>query len=197
MVVSIGGILLFIMGVILYFWKRREIVRRNEIELQKERLINEKNQQAIRSKNEILEIRRMEEFKVDSMRADVIEQLNSLKPLIKEKEVRDRINQICNEIEKSKEGDLWEEISQYIPEFNSEFFQRLTQDFPTLSVNERRLCAFLNLNLSTKEISEITRQSPHSINIARGRLRKKLGLTGSELSIQEFLTKYNQQTTEQ
>jgi DNA-binding CsgD family transcriptional regulator len=139
----------------------------------------------------------MEEFKVDSMRADVIEQLNSLKPLIKEKEVRDRINQICNEIEKSKEGDLWEEISQYIPEFNSEFFQRLTQDFPTLSVNERRLCAFLNLNLSTKEISEITRQSPHSINIARGRLRKKLGLTGSELSIQEFLTKYNQQTTEQ
>ena len=99
--------------------------------------------------------------------------------------------------EKSKEGDLWEEISQYIPEFNSEFFQRLTQDFPTLSVNERRLCAFLNLNLSTKEISEITRQSPHSINIARGRLRKKLGLTGSELSIQEFLTKYNQQTTEQ
>ena len=134
----------------------------------------------------------MEEYKVDRMRADVIEQLNHLKPLIKEKEVRNQINQICNEIENSKGGDLWEEISAYIPEFNREFSQRLVQDFPTLSVNERRLCAFLNMNLSTKEISEITKQSPHSINIARGRLRKKLGLTGQDLSIQEFLTRYQQ-----
>lgn len=183
--------LLFVIALI-YYWKRSEIIRRKEMELQQERLINEKNQQAIRSKNEILEIRRMEEYKVDRMRADVIEQLNHLKPLIKEKEVRNQINQICNEIENSKGGDLWEEISAYIPEFNREFSQRLVQDFPTLSVNERRLCAFLNMNLSTKEISEITKQSPHSINIARGRLRKKLGLTGQDLSIQEFLTRYQQ-----
>lgn len=49
----------------------------------------------------------------------------------------------------------------------------------------------LNMNLTTKEISEITRQSPHSINIARARLRSKFNLTGKETSLQEFLSRYN------
>jgi len=47
------------------------------------------------------------------------------------------------------------------------------------------------MNLTTKEISEITRQSPHSINIARARLRSKFNLTGKETSLQEFLSRYN------
>ena len=53
------------------------------------------------------------------------------------------------------------------------------------------LCALLNMNMTTKEISEITRQSPHSINIARARLRSKFNLTGKTTSLQEFLSRYN------
>jgi DNA-binding CsgD family transcriptional regulator len=63
----------------------------------------------------------------------------------------------------------------------------LQQQFPDLSPNERRLCAFLRLNMSSKEISTITGQSIHSIQVARTRLRKKLQLTHSEQGLIEFL----------
>lgn len=70
-------------------------------------------------------------------------------------------------------------------------YKKLIKEFPDLTVNERRLCALLSINMSTKEISDITRQSAHSINMARSRLRKKFGLTNRQASIQEFLQKYN------
>ena len=44
--------------------------------------------------------------------------------------------------------------------------------------------------MTTKDIAKITMQSPHSINIARYRLRAKLGLTGSDKTIQEFLSEF-------
>ena len=46
--------------------------------------------------------------------------------------------------------------------------------------NEKKLCAFLRLNMTTKEISAITYQSVNSITVARSRLRKKLGIDKDE-----------------
>lgn len=86
---------------------------------------------------------------------------------------------------------LWEEIGRYVPEFNSDFYKNLIKDFPSLTTNERRLCALLNLNMSTKEIAMMTHQTPHSIKIARYRLRSKLNLSGSKMTLQEFLSRYN------
>ena len=70
-----------------------------------------------------------------------------------------------------------------------ESLSKLLKHYPNLTVNERRLCAFLNMNLTTKEISAITRQSVQSINTARTRLRRKLGLKGGGISIQEFISR--------
>ena len=45
-----------------------------------------------------------------------------------------------------------------------------------LTQNERKLCAFISMNLNTQEISSITLQSVNSINVAKTRLRKKYRL---------------------
>ena len=68
-----------------------------------------------------------------------------------------------------------------------DFYKALNKKFPDLTNNERKLCAFLRLNMSTKEISAITFQSVHSITIARSRLRKKLNITHSDISLTDFL----------
>lgn len=149
-----------------------------------------KSKEEMRSKNEILEIKKMQEYQNRMVTDNVIEDLKKLNSEIKETSIRNRISRICSELE-GADNDQWNEISQYVPEFNSAFFQRLVADFPDLTVNERRLCALLNLNMSSKEISEITRQSPNSIKIARYRLRTKFNLTGEDTSLQEFLSKYN------
>lgn len=153
-------------------------------------LIRERESE-LRNEHEILEIRKMQQFQIDRMTEEVIGRLQRTALETRDAVSRQRIKQLCNDLRNSKDEGKWKEVAQYIPEFNSVFFQKLVHDFPELSVNERRLCALLNLNLTTKEISEITRQSPHSINIARTRLRNKLGITGSNTSIQEFLAKYN------
>ena len=49
-----------------------------------------------------------------------------------------------------------------------------------LTSNDRRLCALIKLNMSTKDISSITYQSTQTIKVARYRLRKKLGVEKNE-----------------
>lgn len=70
------------------------------------------------------------------------------------------------------------------------FFQKLKNQYPNLTPNERRLCAFLKLQLTTKEIAQITYKSIRSIELARIRLRKKLGLTNSEKNLNDFFLEF-------
>ena len=82
----------------------------------------------------------------------------------------------------------WEEFEYRFQQIHSGFYDRLSHKFPDLTMNERRLCAFLKLDMSTKEISDITGQSIRAINMGRIRLRRKLGLTNTEREIYEFLS---------
>lgn len=145
----------------------------------------------IRTKDAIMELRQMQQYQIDRLIETVKEKLTKLALNIKDKKTSDAVTEICNDIVNSKNESQWKEIKEFIPELNNDSFQRLIKDFPNLTVNERRLCALLNKNLSTKEISMITHQSVNSITVARARLRNKFGLTGSPISIQEFLSKYN------
>lgn len=81
------------------------------------------------------------------------------------------------------------EFDKLFIETDGDFYKKLLNKYPALTKNELRLCVFLRQNLSSKEISAITNQSPHSIVVARSRLRKKLGLEESQ-SISNFLIKF-------
>ena len=79
---------------------------------------------------------------------------------------------------------IFEDVDYKAFEFNfnelqSNFQQRLLESFDNLTANEVRLCTCLRLNMSTKEISEITNQSIRALEAARSRLRKKLKLQSS------------------
>ena len=69
-----------------------------------------------------------------------------------------------------------------------DFYKKLGENYPDLSSNEIRLCAYLKLNLGTKDIAAITYQTTNSIDVARHRLRQKLGLKKEE-SLVAFLSK--------
>ena len=66
---------------------------------------------------------------------------------------------------------------------------RLVKRFPDLKINDRKLCAYLRMGLSSKEMASLLNTSVRSIETARYRLRKKLNLeTGDNLTdfIQHF-----------
>lgn len=65
-------------------------------------------------------------------------------------------------------------------ELHQEFFKKLKEQFPSLSNNDLRWCAYLKIGLNSKEIAEILNILPSSSYISRSRLRKKLNLKGDE-----------------
>lgn len=170
-IVSVSVVLIFSLIVMWVYFSRRRA--RKEMQ----------------EKDRMMEIMKMQRMQMDRLTDDIVSRLEKTRLEIKDKSSRDRISDICAELRHSKDEDQWKELSALIPELNSDFVRKLTAKFPDLTVNERRLCILLHMNLSTKEISEITRQSTQSINIARTRLRSKLGLTGQTTTIQEFLSK--------
>lgn len=97
------------------------------------------------------------------------------------------IQEIINEIQSAQDQQVWKEFEYYFTSVHKDFYTKLNAQFPNLTVNERRLCALLRLDLTTKDISSITHQSMHSIDIARARLRKKLGLSNTKTTIYSFL----------
>lgn len=97
------------------------------------------------------------------------------------------IQELISEIRVSKSDNIWEEFESRFSSVNDDFLERLKKKYKELTPKELRLCSLLRLNLSTKEVSVLTHQNPLSINKARFRLRKKLGLNNKEENLTSFL----------
>jgi len=113
-------------------------------------------------------------------RNEFINQLSEKLQASDENMETDKILDLVKQIEKNTSGNLWAEFEKTYMEVHKDFHMSLTSRYANLTANDRKLCAFILMNMSSKEISSITYQSPQSIKIARYRLRKKLGLTRSE-----------------
>ncbi|GAB1418046.1 hypothetical protein MASR2M12_08110 [Bacteroidales bacterium] len=84
---------------------------------------------------------------------------------------------------------LWFEFEKRFNEVHINFYNKLSNIYRDLTPNERKLCAFLKMGLSTKEIAAITFQNAKSIDMARYRLRKKLCIANNE-SFPSFLSRF-------
>lgn len=94
------------------------------------------------------------------------------------------LNQLIKLVEKSKKQDQdWDTFKMHFEQVNPGFFDRLLLKEPRLTPRELRLCAYLKMNLSTKEIATLLNYSVRGIETARYRLRKKLDLpAGTDLN---------------
>jgi tetratricopeptide (TPR) repeat protein len=99
------------------------------------------------------------------------------------------IEEIIRQLETDSGDEVWKEFEVRFQQVHIDFYKSLTKQFPDLSSNELRLCAFLRLNMNTKDISAITYQSVNSIDVARSRLRNKFNLSKEE-SLTAFLSRF-------
>lgn len=86
------------------------------------------------------------------------------------------ISTLISDFKRISYNSNWEEFEILFQKVHTAFYDRLNEQFPDLSGNERKLCAFLKLNMSSKDIANITFQSEEALKKARQRLRQKLGL---------------------
>ena len=97
------------------------------------------------------------------------------------------IASIITNLGRSQDQNSWNEFEIRFKEVRPGFSSKLQRLHPDLTLNERRICQFLNLDMTSKEIATITKQNPQSIDVARTRLRKKLGLTNKGIGLIAYL----------
>jgi DNA-binding response OmpR family regulator/DNA-binding CsgD family transcriptional regulator len=118
-------------------------------------------------------------LKQGHMLQSVSEEIKGLIPYSND-EGRKRIKALLLTLNDKSSDHLWEEFEFCFEKVNSGFYNKLVENIPNISLREKRLCAFLKMNMSTKEIASITLQSPNAIDVAKHRLRKKLNISSEE-----------------
>lgn len=110
----------------------------------------------------------------------LLDKLKELNLTVGNGQARKEIFRIIELIREQTKSQNWEQFAHFISSGNSSFAKKLLEKHPELTANERRLCLFLQMNLSTKEISDMTLQSCRAVEMARHRIRNKFGLKREE-----------------
>lgn len=162
-----------------YRRQREEFLSRAQRELELKKLENEqqlmtfkneKLQQDIEAKNRELAISTMSLIKKNEF-------LNTVKNKLKEVEKTQDINSVISVIDKDLNNtDDWKFFQEAFNNADKDFLKKVKAKHPELTPNDLKLCAYLRLNLTSKEIAPLLNISPRSVEVKRYRLRKKMSL---------------------
>ncbi len=160
-------------------------VEKSEVEVNK--LNNEKLLADINHKNSQLASTTMHLVQKSEILMKIKNDLNSLvKDLPSEN--KKKLKEISRTIEYDiQQDDNWNQFELYFDQVHENFFKNLRKKHPELSPKDQKLCAYLRMNLSTKEIAPLLNISVRGVEISRYRLRKKLSLD-SNTNLVAFIT---------
>ena len=172
--------ILVILG--LLFLNQREKVKRTQLEKE---LLEDK----LDHKNRELTTNMLYLLRKNELIECISDKLIDLRKNLK-KENQHVIQQVISDLRLNLDNNVWEEFEVRFQDVHGSFYDNLQHEFPDLTVGEKRLCAFLRMDMSSKEVSAITGQSVSSIEVARTRLRKKLGISNTQVGLSQFLSNY-------
>jgi ligand-binding sensor domain-containing protein len=86
--------------------------------------------------------------------------------------------QLVNDIEKNNAN--WEQFANHFDEVNNDFLKKLSASFPHLTNTDLKVCAYLQLKLTSKEIAQLMNITVRGVELSRYRLRKKLQLASGQ-----------------
>jgi len=177
---------------ILYRQKQQLKLKQKEELFAQETLLNE--QKIIKLKNEKLEAEvAMKKSEMDLKNKELAsiavqithknEILSNLKAKIDQishkvnEHAQKELKQLVNAIDQDlKLDEDWEQFTMHFEDVHSDFFSRLRNNYGDLTPKDLKMCAYLRMNLSSKEIAPLMNISVRGVEISRYRLRKKLGI---------------------
>lgn len=193
-------LLALLLIILLFLWQKRKLLQQHEAQLYLNQLeLDKKEKEVVRLKNEKLENEiDFKNSELTMMTLNLIQKgevLNKIKEVIfslKKKEdpeesethIRHLLRLIRN-VERT--NDDWDHFTTHFNHINEAFFRLLKERYPDITMTEQRLCAFIRMNLSSKEIAQIMHITIKGVEVGRYRLRKKLKLD-SEVNLYEFLS---------
>jgi ligand-binding sensor domain-containing protein/DNA-binding CsgD family transcriptional regulator/cbb3-type cytochrome oxidase subunit 3 len=208
--------LLIFVYLIYYFYQLQEKrhIRNNEKRLLAQQQKNEEEQRQMayqhqieleRSEKEVVKLKNEKleseiEFKSSELASSAMNLVQKKEFLLKVKEELQRLNKSGKEMveaveikkllrlltEEKKINEEWEQFSMHFNKVHADFLTVIKDRYPTINQQELKLCAYLIMNLSSKEIAQLMAISVRGVEISRYRLRKKLQIP-TEVNLFEFL----------
>ncbi len=191
-------ILLFISAVyILYKWQKKKF-KEQQIKYEEEQkrilyihnlekskseselmnLQNEKLESEINYKNSELASSAMHLVKKGELLTKIKSELSQVIKAIQNPHAKEEINKLVKSLkDDEKVDDDWENFSKHFDKVHSDFLVAVKEKYPDITPSELKLCAYLRMNLTSKEIAQLMNISVRGVEISRYRLRKKLGIS--------------------
>lgn len=183
-VVIISISLLVLLLVIYRSYKRK--VRMQKSKLEMEKLYLEKQ---LELKNKEVVIKTMSLFERNELIRQVVNKLTDAKSLASAS-CESKLDNILSDLKAEYHDNVINEFDIRFKQVHEGFYTSIKTQHPRLSSNDLRLCAFLKMKLSTKDIALLTHQPLNSVHMARKRLRKKLSIKSSNIDLEEFVSQY-------
>lgn len=146
-------------------------VEKNEKEIVK--LQNEKLENEVQSKTKELASTSMQLMENSGALVKLRIALSKLDTGGEESDIK-KITSLLKDVDNN--ASHWDQFASHFDELNDSFFSRLKSKHPTLSRNDLKVCAYLRLNFTTKQIAQLQSISVRGAEIHRYRLRKKLAI---------------------
>jgi len=178
-----------------YYRKQREkLIEENnrlleikELETEQElmRIKNQQLEQDYEIKNRELAASTMSLIKKNELLAMIKDDLKNSTENSQNRNIKSVITSINKNI---NEEDTWNVFAEAFNNADNNFLKNIKQIHPSLTPNDLRLCAYLRLNLSSKEIAPLLNISVRSVEIKRYRLRKKMDLPHEQGLVEYILS---------
>lgn len=164
----------------------REAARQSEEEIM--RLRNEKLEAEVAFKNKEMASVTLHLLQKSELLHKIGEDLQKLHRKVQNAESQKEIRKLMAMLQNNTRLDSdWAQFAQHFDQVHSDFFKRIRERFPQLTPKDLKMCAYLRLNLSSKEIAPLMNISVRGVEISRYRLRKKLELDTDENLTDFFL----------
>jgi len=175
MLVAISVILLLISITGFLISKRREAAYKSKIAKEE----NDKLRLNMELKDKELMHYAMSSAKNNELIHTIKKRLRAVMPKISETDQK-MLNTLIRDLSQDKTTDNHEEMETRFAIVHDSFHKKLLELSPDLSPSELRMCSYLRLNLSTKDISNLTNRSSSTVDNVRSSIRKKVGLAKDE-----------------
>jgi len=157
-------------------YQHQIIVEQNEKEIIS--LKNEKLESEIQFKNKEMASTTMHLLKKGELIHKLKEELQQLSKNTSDENALDAFKRMIKSLNEEEKTDKdWEHFTIHFDKVHNDFFIALKAKHDNLTANELKLCAYLRMNLSTKEMAQLMNISVRGVEISRYRLRKKLNIS--------------------
>lgn len=172
---------------------RMEQAKQKEL-AQKQQELQELKEEQIRSElshvNNLLAASTMNLVVKNEFMENIKEEIRQVKVNDKVEDKQRGLDRIIKEIDTAlKVQEDWKQFEHHFDRVHGDFSRRVKASFPALSPQEIKLCAYLRMNLSSKEIAQLLNISIRGVEISRYRLRKKLQLERDK-NLQDFILSF-------